>query len=264
MLKILVVLLLGVTIAACGSSVPSATGVAACDAHVAVVPVSLTVEGEEATGLLYEPFRNAPGDLDPHDLIVFAHGHTDTAASFADILCPLAGRTSTPLITMDQRSFKSRWKPGEWNVWAGWQDTVAATQWYKQLHPGITRTILWGWSQGGATSGLALVHGPRKLYDYWVDSFGIVNAIAAWAVESVVDPTFAAEIVRDAGGCTPAQCPDAYIARSPDINARRIDVKRAFVLHGVGDTTVPYPQSTELTAALVASGVPVSVYTLSP
>lgn len=263
----LLLALLGVVIGACGisnSNGISGAAVACGGLQMAVIPISLIVEGEEATGLLYEPYRVTPGDLEPRDLIVFAHGSTDTAASFPDILGPLALRTATPLITMDHRSASSRWKPGEWNVWAGWQDTVAATLWYQQRHPSIQRKILWGWSQGGTTSGLALVHGPRGLYDYWVDSFGAVNNFAAWiAAVATNNAGFKAEIERDAGGCTPTECPDAYVARSVDMNADRIDVKRAFLLYGAGDTTVPIEQSVEIRTALIVNQVPVSSYTLT-
>lgn len=145
---------------------PPVTATPDCRGGVDVRPVSIQVDGEEATGRVYEPYRCAAGDLPPRALVIAVHGHGGSSADYASYLTSLSRRTGTPFLSMDLRSATSVWRTGEWNLWAGWRDLVAATEWYRSEHPGIDRTVLWGWSQGGITSGLAAAHGPRGLFDY--------------------------------------------------------------------------------------------------
>ncbi|WP_297613826.1 alpha/beta hydrolase family protein [Nocardia sp.] len=242
---------------------PAVSAETADNVRVAVHDVTLTVDGEQATGRVYEPYRDAPGDTDPRDLIVAVHGHAGSAADFADYMSSIARQTMAPLLTMDQRSAVSQWRTGEWNVWAGWQDTVAATQWYRGEHPGIGRTVLWGWSQGGLTSGLAAAYAPPGTYDYWVDTFGQASDFVSWLEADRAGPDLRPQIERDAGGCTPVLCAAAYAARSPSLLAGRIAVRRAILLHGTADPLVPYSSSVEMRAALTATGKPVTMYTIA-
>ncbi|MFQ6393990.1 alpha/beta hydrolase family protein [Nocardia sp. KC 131] len=233
-----------------------------CQVRVAVRPVTLTVDGEDATGLVYEPYRCAPGDLVPRDLVTAVHGHDGSAADYAGYLTSIAQRTGTPIVSMDLRSATSEWKTGEWNLWAGWRDIVAATQWYKNEHTSIVRTVLWGWSQGAIMSGLAVAHGPRGLFDYWVDNYGPADDFTMWLASAGVDPKLLAQIEHDAGGCSPATCPGAYLERSPALLAGRMDIERAFLVHGTSDDVVPYATSVEMRAGLLAAGKPTSMYTV--
>ncbi|WP_246023159.1 alpha/beta hydrolase family protein [Nocardia yunnanensis] len=223
---------------------------------VSMRPVSLTVDGETATGRVYEPDGGARG------LIVAVHGHDGSAADFPEYLSSIVRATGAALITMDQRSESSVWRTGEWNVWAGWRDTVAATQWYRGDHPGGP-TILWGWSQGGVTSGLAAAYAPPGTYDYWVDTFGHAGDVTAWLEANLAGKSLRPEIERDAGNCTPFTCPQAYIDRSPVLMANRIAVARAILLHGTADPLVPYSSSLEMRAALTLAGKPTSMYTIA-
>ncbi|MGW4120496.1 alpha/beta hydrolase family protein [Nocardia sp. NPDC004711] len=223
---------------------------------VSMRPVTLTVDGETATGRVYEPDGGARG------LIVAVHGHAGSASDFPDYLASIVRQTGAALVTMDQRSDAGTWRTGEWNVWAGWRDTVAATQWYRGEHPGIGPTVLWGWSQGGVTSGLAAAYAPSGTYDYWVDTFGHADDVTAWLESGLAGPQLRAEIERDAGGCTPAACLQSYLDRSPALMTNRMDVKRAVLLHGTADPLVPYTQSLEMRASLTLSGHPVSMYTV--
>ncbi|MFC9897864.1 alpha/beta hydrolase family protein [Nocardia sp. NPDC127579] len=240
---------------------PVAAAEPVCAVRVAIRPVAVPVDGETATGRVYEPYRCAPGDLPPRALVVAVHGHGGSAADFADYLSSLARRTSTPFLAMDLRNATSRWKTGEWNLWAGWHDIVAATAWFTGAHP-VERTILWGWSQGGITSGLALAHGPRGLFDYWVDNYGPADDFTMWLDAPRIGPGLRAQIERDAGGCTPIVCPQAYYERSPSLLAEQIDIRRAFLVHGVSDTVIPFRASTEMRDALAAAGTPLSMYTV--
>ncbi|WP_280294854.1 alpha/beta hydrolase family protein [Nocardia abscessus] len=233
-----------------------------CVPGVAVRPVSLTVDGETATGRVYEPYRCAQGDATAQALVVAVHGHDGSSADFAGYLDSIARRTATPILAMDLRSDGSVWRTGEWNLWAGWRDIVAATAWYRDANPSIARTVLWGWSQGGITSGLAVAHGPRGMFDYWVDNYGPADDFTMWLGAVAVDPALPAQIERDAGGCPPTVCPLAYAERSPALLAERMDLRRAFLVHGTADDVVPYATSIEMRAGLRAAGRPTSMYTV--
>ncbi|RMI33043.1 alpha/beta hydrolase family protein [Nocardia stercoris] len=223
---------------------------------VVVRPVTLTVDGETATGRVYEPEGDVRG------LIVAVHGHDGSASDFPEYLTSIVRQTGAALVTMDQRSDTGTWRTGEWNVWAGWRDTVAATQWYRGEHPGIGPTVLWGWSQGGVTSGLAAAYAPPGTYDYWVDTFGHAGDVTAWLESGLGGPRLRPEIERDAGNCTPLTCLRSYLDRSPVLMTDRMDVRRAILLHGTADPIVPYTQSLEMRASLTLSGHPVSMYTV--
>ncbi|MFI6047773.1 alpha/beta hydrolase family protein [Nocardia sp. NPDC051321] len=258
-----VLVAVGALVAAVVSVVaPSVSAEAECGAEVGVRAVTLTVDGEDATGRVYEPSRCGGGDFAPADLVVAVHGHDGSAADYAGYLTSISRRTGAPVLSMDLRSASSVWRTGEWNLWAGWRDIVAATQWYKDEHRSIGRTVLWGWSQGGIMSGLAAAHGPRGLFDYWVDNYGPADDFTMWLASATVDPKLPAQIERDAGDCTPLACPQAYIERSPALVANRMDVRRAFLIHGTGDNVVPYPATLEMRAGLLAAGKPTSMYTI--
>ncbi|MEV0252617.1 prolyl oligopeptidase family serine peptidase [Nocardia sp. NPDC050712] len=232
-----------------------------CDVRIAVRQVSLQVDGEEATGRVYEPYRCTPGDLQPRNLVVAVHGHGGSSGDLADYLTSIARRTATPFLVMDMRNATSTWKTGDWNLWAGWRDIVAATEWYTRDKP-VERTVLWGWSQGGITSGLALAHGPRGLFDYWVDNYGPADNFTMWVEAPKIAPGLRRQIERDAGGCTPIVCPQSYYERSPALLAHKIDVDRAFLVHGTSDDVIPFRASTEMRDALAAAGTPLSMYTV--
>lgn len=237
-------------------AVPGANAEPGC--VVRVRPVAVAVDGETATGRVYEP----TGCAGPSGgLVVAAHGHDGSSADFAGYLTSIAQRTATPVLVMDMRSDSSAWRTGEWNLWAGWRDLVAATQWYKSEHPGIARTVLWGWSQGGTTSGLAAAHGPHGLFDYWVDNYGPADVFTRW-LGAAGDPRMRAQIERDAGGCPPVACPQAYADRSPALLAGRMGVRRAFLIHGTADPVVPYAASVQMRTALLVAGKPTSMYTI--
>ncbi|PXX62423.1 prolyl oligopeptidase family protein [Nocardia tenerifensis] len=229
---------------------------------IRVQPVALTVDGEEATGRVYEPSECRAGDVAPTDLVVAVHGHDGSSGDYAGYLAAIARRTGTPILSMDLRSATSVWRTGEWNLWAGWRDIVAATQRYRDEHRSITRTVLWGWSQGGITSGLAAAHGPAGLFDYWVDNYGPADDFTMWLGSAAVDPDLPAQIERDAGDCTPVVCPHNYVERSPALLAGRLGVRRAFLIHGTGDAVVPYAATLEMRAGLLAAGKPTSLYTV--
>ncbi|WP_107655222.1 alpha/beta hydrolase family protein [Nocardia suismassiliense] len=249
-------------LAASWLAAPSASAEPECARDVAVPSIAATVGGEQATGRGYAPYRCNPGDLAPRTLIVAVHGYSETAASYPDVMSGIARRTGAALLTLDQRAENSVWKPGEFNPWAGWQDAVTITQQYKTEHPSIGKTVLWGWSQGGMTAGLAVANGPPGLFDYWVDAFAPTNIVDYWNLTSAFFPAQRAQIERDAGGCTPQVCPQAYTDRSLVALAPKIDAERTFLIHGIFDVDVPYQHSVDLKNALIAAGKPYSMYTV--
>ncbi|MFD6211787.1 alpha/beta hydrolase family protein [Nocardia salmonicida] len=259
----------GVVVAVCALlfAMASAVGPALraqtpCTAGVDLRQVAITVDGERATGRVYEPYRCVPGDISATKLVVAVHGHGGSSADFAPYMSALARTGGSPILLMDLRSADGPWRTGDWNLWAGWHDLVAATQWYRGEHPDIASTVLWGWSQGGITSGLAVAHGPPGLFDYWVDNYGPADDFTMWAASGSVNPALPRQIERDAGGCTPMICPLAYIERSPALLADRMSMRRAFLIHGTDDAIVPFATSVELRAALSAAGKPFSFYTV--
>ncbi|WP_024803840.1 S9 family peptidase [Nocardia sp. BMG51109] len=243
------------------STVVAAPDVSAEPCGVAVRPVELPVDGETATGRVYEPTGCAAAAADPGSLVVAVHGHNSTSADLSDYLISIVRRTGTPMLLMDMRGDDSRWIPGEWNLRAGRDDVLAATRWYRDEHPSIARTVLWGWSQGGITSGLVAAAAPPGLFDYWVDNFGPADDFSAWLFADLAGPELRGQIERDAG-CPPAACPQVYAERSPALLAQRIGVRRSFLVHGVADRVVPYPTTVEMRVALAAAGKPVSMYTI--
>lgn len=252
-LSFLAGLLLPVLTATVLAAAPAAAATA-CSVHTR--PIAIPVDGEQATGLVYEPqgcaVRNA--------LVVTGHGHKGSAAQYSEYLISIAARTATPILSMDMRG-SPQWRTGEWNLWAGWRDLVAATQWYKGTHS-VARTVLWGWSQGAMVSGLAAAYGPAGLFDYWVDTFGPSNLFTHFHGPASDYPALQAQIQRDAGGCLPVACPLAYAERSPALQAGRMNIRHAFLVHGTADEVVPYTSSVQMRAALMLAGKPSTLYSI--
>ncbi|WP_107655221.1 alpha/beta hydrolase family protein [Nocardia suismassiliense] len=261
--RLLAALLSIVTILALSSfGVPSAVAEPDCAGDVTMRPITVAVDGEQSHGWAYEPYHCAPGDLAPRGLILAVHGFNEKAADYPDVMSAIARRTGVALLTLDQRGGNSVWKTGEWNPWAGWHDVVATAEWYKKEHPSVGKTVLWGWSQGGMTSGLALAHGPAGLFDYWVNTAGPSNAVDYWNVGNTLGLPQVQQIERDAGGCAPTVCPQAYADRSTAALAAKMTAQRVFLVHGTADPIVPYQHSLDLKAALAATGQAYSMYTV--
>jgi dipeptidyl aminopeptidase/acylaminoacyl peptidase len=240
------------------AAVASVTAVPA--AHAATVSrYSITVDGENALGWLA-----LPADPAPTKLLVFGHGccgkpdQSGMVAAYADAYGAVA-------VAMDYRG------PGGWDVMKGHRDLIAATEDLKARFPSITRTVLWGISMGGETTGMAVAARP-DLFDYWVDTFGVVDLFQEFAALGLypgvganpndpANPT-SSWMIAETGG-TPATVPDAYLARSPAYSAASMHgIKRAYISHGVGDLIVQYSQSRLMYTNLVANGIPVTLDTV--
>jgi len=220
---------------------------------------AVTVDGETALGWLAYPTSGTPTKL-----LVFGHGccGKPDQSGFVNAYADAYGAVA---VAMDYRG------PGRWDVMKGHRDLIAATVDLKARFPGITRTVLWGISMGGETTGMAVAARP-DLFDYWVDTFGVVDLVqelAALGLYPGVSPNAGdpanptgSWIVEQTGG-TPATVPQAYLDRSPAYAAAAMrGIKRAYIAHGVGDLIVQYSQSRLMYANLVANGVPVSLTTV--
>jgi acetyl esterase/lipase len=229
-------------------------------AHAAPVErYSITVDGENALGWLAYPATGTPTKL-----LVIGHGccgkpdQSGTVRAYADAYGAVA-------VAMDYRG------PGRWDVLKGHRDLIGATEDLKARFPAIATTVIWGISMGGETTGMAVAARP-DLFDYWVDSFGVVDLFQEFAALGVYpgvnanpndpnNPT-GSWIVEQTGG-TPATAPQAYLDRSPAYHADGMrGIKRAYIAHGVGDLIVQYSQSRLMYTNLVANGVPVTLDTV--
>ena len=224
-----------------------------------VTRYAVTVDGETALGWLAEPATATPTKL-----LVFGHGccgKPDQSAfvrAYADAYGAVA-------VAMDYRG------PGRWDVMKGHRDLIAATEDMQARYPSITRTVLWGISMGGETTGMAVAARP-DLFDYWVDTFGVTDLFQEFAAlgaypgispnaNNTANPT-GSWIVEQTGG-TPATAHQAYLDRSPAYQAASMrGITRAYIAHGIGDLNVQFTQSRLMYEQLVANGIPVSLTTV--
>jgi fermentation-respiration switch protein FrsA (DUF1100 family) len=205
-----------------------------------------------ADGHVAEGWLAYPTDIAPDTLLVFAHGCCGPLpANWADLLALHHARhNGMVVVAMDYRG-----PGGGWNVGSGHADLVAATQDLQRRFP-VKRTIAWGVSMGGEVSGMAVAARP-DLFDYWITSSGVLDLPTQWAQQ-----TFRRQIEAETHG-TPATARAAYDRRSPTALARRMrGITRAYLLHGAGDTAVPWSQAEQMFDELRRSAVPVSAYTV--
>lgn len=229
----------------------------AAASHVTVERYSVAVDGETALGWLAYPSGA------PTTLLVYGHGCCGKPNQSAFVRA-YAEAYDVVAVAMDYRG------PGGWDVMKGSRDLVAATVDLHARFPTVARTVIWGVSMGGETTGMAVAQRP-DLYDYWVDTFGVTNLFEEFVAlghypgvslnpNDPSNPTSSA-IVRETGG-TPATAPQAYADRSPVLMAdRMVGLRRAYVTHGVGDPIVPYSMSREMFENLRLAGVPATLWT---
>lgn len=212
---------------------------------------AITVDGETAYGDLAYPTSGAPTTL-----LVFGHGccgHFDQSGT----VIPIAASYGAVAVAMEYRG------AGGWDVMKGHRDLIAATLDLKARFPTITRTILWGISMGGETTGMAAAERP-DLYQYWVDEFGVTNLVEEFATLGTY-PCGCPDswMIAETGG-TPLTAPQAYLDRSPALHTdAMVGLRHAYIVHGIGDPVVPISMSRETYAGLVAHGIPASFTTVT-
>jgi dipeptidyl aminopeptidase/acylaminoacyl peptidase len=209
-----------------------------------VVPFSVLVDGQVATGLLGIPASGASAAL-----VVMCHGYGGSASGWQAQLQDLADRGYLA-VAMDYRG-------DGWNVFNGSADTIAAARALRAQHPEVQRTVLWGFSMGGQVSGLAVMR-AHGLFDYWLDSDGAVD----WLETFPLSPR---ALSHEAGGY-PWEVPQVWLDNAPALNQTGFlgsGLARAYITHGSADPLVTIDQGQQLFVNLVRQGVPVSFYVVA-
>jgi acetyl esterase/lipase len=238
--------------------------------------LDLTVAGEPAWGVYALPSSA------PRGLVVFFHGYTHTAQSWAEHVKRTAAQEGVIAVAMDYRGqVDLPPEPGStlprsrgWQVSEGAADSIAAAQLFERTCR-LPTIVAYGVSMGGNASGLAVASRATRgngapLFDQWFDIEGAVNvieiytaarALAASGNELAANAT--ADIEREMGG-TLEERPEAYttrtvVRRAEDIKASGI--KGVTIVHGVDDGLVPNSQSREMQSRLRALGIPTDLFT---
>ena len=238
--------------------------------------LDLTVAGEPAWGLYALPSSA------PRGLVVFFHGYTHTANSWAEHVKRTAAQEGVIAVAMDYRGqVDLPPEPGTtlprsrgWQVSEGAADSVAAAQLFDRTCA-LPTIVAYGVSMGGNASGLAVASRATRsdgmpLFDQWFDIEGAVNVIEIYtaarelaASGNALAANATADIEREMGG-TLEQRPEAYttrtvVRRADDIKASGI--KGVTIVHGIDDGLVPNSQSREMQSRLRALGIPTDVIT---
>ncbi len=264
-------------LAACAVLAPAAGAQVSCTGDPASVQrLDLTVAGEPAWGLYALPSSA------PRGLVVFFHGYTHTANSWAEHVKRTAAQEGVIAVAMDYRGqVDLPPEPGTtlprsrgWQVSEGAADSVAAAQLFDRTCA-LPTIVAYGVSMGGNASGLAVASRATRsdgmpLFDQWFDIEGAVNVIEIYtaarelaASGNALAANATADIEREMGG-TLEQRPEAYttrtvVRRADDIKASGI--KGVTIVHGIDDGLVPNSQSREMQSRLRALGIPTDVIT---
>jgi acetyl esterase/lipase len=244
----------------------------------AVKRLDVAVAGEQAWGLYALPKSK------PKGLVAFFHGYTHTAQSWAEHIRRTAANDGVIALAMNYRGqidlppYPGTTLPRSrgWQVSEGAADSIAAAKLFDRTCPGLPSIVAYGVSMGGNASGLAVAARATRstgapLFDQWFDIEGAVNVIEIYTGARALAATgnvFAAQatedIERQMGG-TPEQQPEAYTTRT--VVRRAEDIKASGVMgvtlvHGADDGLVPYSQSREMQARLLALSVPTDMITV--
>lgn len=266
--RVAALLLLAATIAPAGAR--AAGGGICTDADPGAVAISDPAYG---TGKIAYPAA------DPTALAVFAHGYGHTSTSWVGHM-QRAADAGAVAVTMD---YRGTYTDGAGNV-RGWfvqegaDDMIAVATEILAACPSIEKTILFGVSMGGASSGLALTRGAQKpdgslvpLFDHWIAAEPAANVTETYLEATAVSPANAfaglakADIEQEMGG-TLAERPEAYLAGTVVARARDIaltGLNGAYVIHGLDDGLVPHNQGRELATALRGVGIATEFLTVA-
>jgi acetyl esterase/lipase len=259
-------------LAACAALAPAAGAKVRCSGDPSDVQrLDLTVAGEPAWGLYATPSSA------PRGLVVFFHGYTHTAYSWAEHVTRTAQQEGVIAVAMDYRGqvdlppAPGRTLPRSrgWQVSEGAEDSIAAAKLFDRTCR-LPTIVAYGVSMGGNASGLAVAARATRsnggpLFDQWFDIEGAVNVIEIYSAARLLAGTgnelaanATADIEREMGG-TLEERPEAYttrtvVRRAEDIKASGI--KGVTIVHGVDDGLVPNSQSREMQVRLRALGIP--------
>jgi hypothetical protein len=212
-------------------------------------------------------------------VVVFAHGHNNTPeGAWENHVRQTAQNDGVIAVAMDyyDPNPPSPLPAGVggpqdygWRVAEGADFSVAAARKFDALcHP---RTIvMYGVSMGGNTAGLAVAEQAKRaggrgpLFDYLFDIEGVMNVTETYLEAAATQNYAQGEIEEEMGGPL-QQVPSAYqqrtvVTRVPEIASS--GVRGVVIVQAAGDGLVPYDQTREFAAALLAQHVPVDVFTV--
>ena len=244
------------------------------------MPFTVVVEGQKATGHYSVP------DSRPTGLVVINHGYGHSSYSWIEHMKRMSEELGVIAVAMDYRgtTFEPQPWPKDgvpatrgWRVMEGAEDSIAATKLLLETCSSIEKTVIFGVSMGGNTSGLALALAAEEkkgnddpLFDYWIDAEGAVNVTETYfgARALAAGNEFAKnayeDIVQEMGGVEFEENPEPYVEHSVVSRIEEIEasgVKGVVVIHGANDGLVPINQSRELVSGLVDQEIPVDMYT---
>lgn len=215
-------------------------------------------------------------------LVVVFHGHGHNGDQYPAQLAKLAHDEGVAAVAMqtrqlsaDKPSFRGPFDSADEEA----RDAAVAIGWARQRFHTGNRTYLLGVSMGGsglayfidaATRPAAGDHDARFVQSFHplplaglVDAEGIASLPETWAEATGVDKNSAAEIEKETGG-TPMSAPAAYRSRSlallPTSSWQATGLPVVAVVHDVDDGLVPYNQTHEARAAVLAAGITLQSY----
>lgn len=237
-------------------------------------PLSVTVAGQQATGIYILPATA------PRGIVVVGHGFPGTATTFAAEAQQIATNDGVIVVSMNYRGTDLSTGLG-WRVIEGAQDSIAATKLFDSACPGSAGFVntVFGISMGGNMSGLAVSQNATRsngapLYNYWFDVSGVSNVAETWADAEAISlvplgstqatGTNALTALSNEFGGTALTATGTYLANSPVTRAglmRASGIQGVEIFHGVDDGEVTADQGAQMATALALAGVPTNVYT---
>ena len=256
-----------------GTPGPNPTSLSCTGDPSSVLPLNLTVDGQDSPGLYVLPASA------PKGLVVFFHGYTKTDQAWEKQMIQVATQDGAIAVAMNYRgTIETDVENGVQRsvgmpLAAGTDDGVAAAKAFDAACPGLPKIVAYGNSQGGGIADLAVAKDQKRadgkpLFDRLITTAGFSNLIEGWAelnAAAATGQTFFVQGLKDLQaetGGTPLTAPAAYQELSPVLRASDIaksGVTSVTLLHGLADGTVPVDQSVEMALALTAAGVPVDL-----
>lgn len=224
----------------------------------------------------------------PRGLVVFAHGHGNSAYKWRQNLADTARNLGVIAVAMD---FRGQTFPGGditkssfgWRVREGAEDSNDAGRLFERTcfsGTGTRPMVIYGVSMGGNASGLAVAAQPKRsdgtpLWDYWFDIEGVNNALETYLearmvagppLNNATGQTAVQEFYEENGNRTFEEDPAAYadlavVTHGQEIGAAGL--KGVVMVHGFDDGTVPFNQTPEMLAVLVEERIPTDVFAVS-
>jgi hypothetical protein len=217
----------------------------------------------------------------PKGLVVVFHGHGHNGEQYPAQLAAMAKDLHVVAVAMGTQELAANmpsYRGPFDSVDEEARDAAAAIGWARaKFH--TTKTYLFGVSMGGSGLAYFIDAATRSTAGdadaAWVQSFrtlplaglvdveGISNLSETWLEASGFDKVAAAEIEKETGG-TPSTATAAYQSRSlallPPAEWKATGLPVVAVVHDVDDGLVPYNQTFEARAAVVAAGITLQSY----